>query len=58
MKKIVLLTFVGMILSGCFTTQPKPEKSTEKKGLIMDLNQNHRDGSNVDAAKVEFSVIK
>ncbi|MCK4442532.1 MAG: hypothetical protein KAU90_11045 [Sulfurovaceae bacterium] len=58
MKRVVLLIFIGMILSGCLSNQPKPEKTTEKKGLTMDLNQNNRDGSNIDAAKVEFSVIK
>jgi PBP1b-binding outer membrane lipoprotein LpoB len=58
MRRVILLIFIGMILSGCFSNQPKPEKTTEKKGLSMDLNQNHRDSGNVDAAKVEFSVIK
>ena len=58
MKKIAILICIGMILSGCFYNQPKPEKPTETKGLSMDLNQNNRDSGNVDAAKVEFSVIK
>jgi len=58
MKRVAILICVGMILSGCFYNQAKPEKSTEKKGLSMDLNQNNRDSGNVDAAKVEFSVIK
>jgi len=58
MKKVAILICVGMILSGCLYNQPNPEKPTEKKGLSMDLNQNHRDSGNIDAAKVEFSVIK
>jgi len=58
MKKVAILICVGIILTGCLDSQPKPEKTTEKKGLSMDLNQNHRDSGNVDAAKVEFSVIK
>jgi len=58
MKRTVILTFIGIILTGCLYNQPQPKKSTETKGLTMDLNQNHKDSGNVDATKIEFSVIK
>jgi len=58
MKKIVILTLIGMMLTGCLYNQPQPKKSTEKKGLTMDLNQNHKNSGNVEATKIEFSVIK
>jgi len=52
MRKIVILTFIGIMLTGCLYNQAQP------KGLNMDLNQNHKDSGNIDATKIEFSVIK
>jgi len=58
MNKMVILTFIGVMITGCLYNQPQPKKSTEKKGLTMDLNQNHKNSGNVEATKIEFSVIK